>query len=465
MPATGWGALPPFLPRGIFSRTLLYQEKIYLYAEFRDLQHIPHSDYLRQYIQQLLATASTNKPTANAAPDTSANTPARSQKSTQPEKSVGETPRAQSAPLTKPGPKPVETNPPAAATRPTHHTTLTPPTARALPSQPTPIRPVTNTRTQAAPTGTAMAADKPVVHTATPQRTHTASSATPRQREPERPAQAVTMDRHTTTSRATSETDNSGLFGGLLLLLLVGLCGGAIWYVLHDRTTKDITHAPQVTGAMQNAEEPGTSAAQPPLASPAAQAPQSDTTVSASENSHGDNANTNARPGPAPDTHDIPVASNTAKPPASADTAAKPASGNNDYQASIDKDAHGITITVDVPPERSRTPTEATTAATAETTVAAKSTHIPVMENTAPTTVPAATTKPPTEPTPPPDTVKTQIIIHIVVKGDTLWDIAKRYVKDPFRYPELARLSKIRNPDLIYPGDRVRIIKRIHDAN
>jgi nucleoid-associated protein YgaU/chemotaxis signal transduction protein len=48
-------------------------------------------------------------------------------------------------------------------------------------------------------------------------------------------------------------------------------------------------------------------------------------------------------------------------------------------------------------------------------------------------------------------------IIHIVAKGDTLWDIAGRYIHDPFRYPELARLSKISNPDLIYPGDRVRI--------
>jgi nucleoid-associated protein YgaU len=45
----------------------------------------------------------------------------------------------------------------------------------------------------------------------------------------------------------------------------------------------------------------------------------------------------------------------------------------------------------------------------------------------------------------------------VVVKGDTLWDIAEAYVKDPFRYPELAELSKIKNPDLIYPYDLVRI--------
>jgi len=46
---------------------------------------------------------------------------------------------------------------------------------------------------------------------------------------------------------------------------------------------------------------------------------------------------------------------------------------------------------------------------------------------------------------------------HVVVHGDTLWDVAKKYVGDPFRYPELAEFSNIRNPDLIYPGDIVRI--------
>lgn len=55
----------------------------------------------------------------------------------------------------------------------------------------------------------------------------------------------------------------------------------------------------------------------------------------------------------------------------------------------------------------------------------------------------------------------TREIVHLVVKGDTLWHIAQRYVNDPFRYPELARLSNIRNPDLIYPGDRVRIIHTV----
>lgn len=46
---------------------------------------------------------------------------------------------------------------------------------------------------------------------------------------------------------------------------------------------------------------------------------------------------------------------------------------------------------------------------------------------------------------------------YTVVRGDTLWRIAKKHVGNPFQYPELARLSHISNPDLIHPGDIVRI--------
>ena len=49
---------------------------------------------------------------------------------------------------------------------------------------------------------------------------------------------------------------------------------------------------------------------------------------------------------------------------------------------------------------------------------------------------------------------------HIVVKGDTLWDIAQLYTGNAFNYPELAKLSGIKNPHRIYPGNRVRIIIR-----
>ncbi|MDH5444099.1 MAG: LysM peptidoglycan-binding domain-containing protein [Gammaproteobacteria bacterium] len=48
-------------------------------------------------------------------------------------------------------------------------------------------------------------------------------------------------------------------------------------------------------------------------------------------------------------------------------------------------------------------------------------------------------------------------IVHVVTPGNTLWFIAMRYIKNPYRYAELARLNNIKNPDLIYPGEKVII--------
>lgn len=50
--------------------------------------------------------------------------------------------------------------------------------------------------------------------------------------------------------------------------------------------------------------------------------------------------------------------------------------------------------------------------------------------------------------------------VHIVVRGDTLWSIARRYTGNAYNYPLLARQSGIHNPDRIYPGNRIRITIR-----
>ncbi|MDH5180119.1 MAG: LysM peptidoglycan-binding domain-containing protein [Gammaproteobacteria bacterium] len=102
----------------------------------------------------------------------------------------------------------------------------------------------------------------------------------------------------------------------------------------------------------------------------------------------------------------------------SAETVTTPAPN---YHARIERDADGITISLETPPQPASEPI---------------------------IIAPQSGTR---------QTTGHNEIIHVVVQGDTLWFIAKRYVHDAMRYPELARLSNIRNPHLIYPGDRVRI--------
>lgn len=50
-------------------------------------------------------------------------------------------------------------------------------------------------------------------------------------------------------------------------------------------------------------------------------------------------------------------------------------------------------------------------------------------------------------------------VIHVVKKGDTLWDLANAYLKDPFRWPDVFRRNTdiVENPHWIYPGETIRI--------
>ena len=52
--------------------------------------------------------------------------------------------------------------------------------------------------------------------------------------------------------------------------------------------------------------------------------------------------------------------------------------------------------------------------------------------------------------------------VHTVKPGDTLWEVSKQYLKDPFLWPQIWEInSQVKNPHWIYPGDQILIKKMV----
>ena len=60
-------------------------------------------------------------------------------------------------------------------------------------------------------------------------------------------------------------------------------------------------------------------------------------------------------------------------------------------------------------------------------------------------------------PEPAPEPEKKADVKYRIRWGDTLWDIADAYYKNPWRYPKIAKYNKIKNPDLIISGTDILI--------
>ncbi len=49
--------------------------------------------------------------------------------------------------------------------------------------------------------------------------------------------------------------------------------------------------------------------------------------------------------------------------------------------------------------------------------------------------------------------------IYTIKKGDTLWDLSKRFIDDPYYWPNIwSKIQEITNPHLIFPGQKIRVL-------
>ena len=84
----------------------------------------------------------------------------------------------------------------------------------------------------------------------------------------------------------------------------------------------------------------------------------------------------------------------------------------------------------------------------------------------APAAAPAPVQTQRTRPVPPvssyrvPATIPREGVRYTIRWGDTLWDIAEAFYRNPWLYPRIARFNNIRNPDLIISGTTIRVPPR-----
>ena len=484
MPMQGWGSLPTSIPRGIFTRTLLLNEQIHLYAEFEKLSTIKGSGYLHQHIETLVQaqaqgniesvatsvqqvapivtkpveTTSSAVVTPPMHSETRTTTPAPVAASENKKSDVLKT-SARPTPVTTPAPESVRTAstekpksdspaPPlkkqaTVVKQPAQATTIK--TNQPRPAQPTPTYSTTRAPEVQAPQQQATHSVRPALSDTKPVQTSQLapsrdSSSTNHNRPQQQTVSPVASIAPNTESTEQAQDDSSSL--GMVAALIVFLClAGGGYYFYNSMTQPE------------------------PLLQPMAQASPELAPVTELQQ-----------------TVPVPVEPESEKPLEIAQTNTQAAPPQPEYRASIDQDEQGITITLDTPNNEPalKLETDVQQTVNPDERITDTVATTPVVETRADTMTPSAEnpasqvstteekmitvkTDPPVEKPATTKQISRREVIHIVIKGDTLWDIAEKYVHNPFLYPELAKLSNIRNPDRIYPGNRVRIIQLSHN--
>jgi len=576
-PASGWSPLPPHLPRGVFSRTLILDNKIYLYAEFNQLYKIPTSGYLRVYIEQLFeeqrrrehksqehksqqtkqdikkkessqtnntkTTASSGLPnaTGSSIKNTRPNNNHQLESNPTPNTISENSPSNNSLPNTvssQENASSIETNnsniksstlaPTTSLSNTTKDHALTSETKNKN-AQSNEKKHVHNQQTKAgiankieniksiptAPTptlgnsGTKSSNDsKPLSATNMPEisRKPKDALASHAPTESNAPVKNTVLSdknihntRHTTqilNSHSTpnqnansmaqeSDTQSPSVMPVLFfLVLLVSSFSGLFWYFTQDKDTPIL-----VTRVDNEKNEPSPITGSEPLPKPTENKPQTDSTQQEERSATSIDETAETKP-VEPDTiaaiptetplseiaknsdssQSTPTESDIQETEIADNVAATRVPDVNQsssedkptFKADIQKDEDGITIILEVPSGENVFKQVKDIKQTDSVQPEKTTDEVTTSELTKGVLTTQTETKaqPEISETPPTPRIIDTEIIHIVVKGDTLWHIAIKYVNDPYKYPELAKLSNIKNPDLIYPGNRVRIIKR-----
>ena len=585
-PASGWGPLPAHLPRGIFSRTLILNKKIYLYAEFDQLYKIPDSGYLRVYIEKLLEEQQRHEKRTASASSLGSILKAGQSIAQEGNVSLKKTAHAKSkahasgtTTVASPGNgttkqlDPIKRNRQDSSTGDVslsnvHHIQLsknktdsaitnTARTSKPLASaekqsittdkQPTSLISKSNDQTrtlshlnnhqQALASKSAQATSdasqtharaltrsnniKSIPDIQATSRLNKAGSRNQNRKEDssvnDRLSESVTNTRQATLStekthtteltrlisskpvpplttagthnkQSFEENEPSGFMTGIFFLLVfIALFSVLFWHLTSD-TELPLDNSPKQVHSISKPTKNIVATEQ--TQSVVKNEPVIKTSTTAPDNTVEDTENVTAQVTGETDNNEvpdselmvttksdsettetvIPADDNYPSAPATTISISTEDNKSTDFRAEIQKDEQGITIVLDAPEDENvfkqdNTPGQ-TSEMTPDTDLNAINTEIETSESSSVSMSAELSTSnqtvaaPKISETKPQSRVISTEIIHIVVKGDTLWHIAIKYVNDPYKYPELAKLSNIKNPDLIYPGNRVRIIKR-----